>query len=147
MWWPSITKSASKKIGALVHFMKFLSPEVGLYVYKSTTRPFMEFVVVIAGFRTRLVELNLGYPENSSLKPRKHSWGGFISIFLRVVTKTINNHKPTETTTNHQQMTTNDHKPPINHHKPPANDHKPPQTTRKWPQTTSKRPQTTNIRP
>ena len=33
----SITKTASKKIGGLIHSMKFLSPEVALYLYKSTT--------------------------------------------------------------------------------------------------------------
>ena len=32
----SITKTANKKIGALIHSMKFLSPEVALYLYKST---------------------------------------------------------------------------------------------------------------
>ena len=31
-----VVKTASKKIGALIHFMKFLSPEVALYLYKST---------------------------------------------------------------------------------------------------------------
>ena len=39
----SITKTASKKIGALIHSMKFLSPEVALYLYKSTIRPCMEY--------------------------------------------------------------------------------------------------------
>ena len=39
----SIAKTASKKIGALVRFMKFLSPEVALYLYKSTIRPCMEY--------------------------------------------------------------------------------------------------------
>ena len=38
----SIAKTASKKIGALIHYMKFLSPEVALYLYKSTIRPCME---------------------------------------------------------------------------------------------------------
>ena len=38
----SIAKSSSKKIGALIHFMKFLSPEVALYLYKSTLLPCME---------------------------------------------------------------------------------------------------------
>ena len=38
----SITKTASKKIGASIHFMKFLSPEVALYHYKSTINPCME---------------------------------------------------------------------------------------------------------
>ena len=32
----SIAKTASKKIGALIHSMKFLSLEVALYLYKST---------------------------------------------------------------------------------------------------------------
>ena len=31
-----IAKTASKKIGALIRSMKFLSPEVALYLYKST---------------------------------------------------------------------------------------------------------------
>ena len=39
----SIAKSASKKIGALIHSMKFLSPEVALYLYKSTIQSCMEY--------------------------------------------------------------------------------------------------------
>ena len=39
----SITKTASKKIGALIRSMKFLSPEVALYLYKSTIRPCIEY--------------------------------------------------------------------------------------------------------
>ena len=39
----SIAKTASKKIGALIRFMKFLSPEVALYLYKSTIRSCMEY--------------------------------------------------------------------------------------------------------
>ena len=39
----SIAKTASKKIGALIHSMKFLSPEVALYLYKSTIWPCMEY--------------------------------------------------------------------------------------------------------
>ena len=39
----SIAKSASKKIGALICSMKFLSPEVALYLYKSTICPCMEY--------------------------------------------------------------------------------------------------------
>ena len=34
----SIAKTASEKIGALIRSMKFLSPEVALYLYKSTIR-------------------------------------------------------------------------------------------------------------
>ena len=39
----SIAKITSKKIGALIRSMKFLSPEVALYLYKSTIRPCMEY--------------------------------------------------------------------------------------------------------
>ena len=39
----SIAKTASKKIGALIRSMKFLSPKVALYLYKSTIRPCMEY--------------------------------------------------------------------------------------------------------
>ena len=41
-WIISISKTASKKIGALIRFMKFLSPEVALRL-KSTIRPRMEY--------------------------------------------------------------------------------------------------------
>ena len=39
----SIAKTASWKIGALIGSMKFLSPEVALYLYKSTIQPCMEY--------------------------------------------------------------------------------------------------------
>ena len=39
----SIDKTASKKIGALIHSMTFFSPEAALYFYKSTIRPCMEY--------------------------------------------------------------------------------------------------------
>ena len=38
----SVAKIASKKIGALIHFAKFLSSEVALYLYKSTIQSFLE---------------------------------------------------------------------------------------------------------
>ena len=38
----SIAKTASKKIGALIRSIKFLPPEVALYLSKSTIRPCME---------------------------------------------------------------------------------------------------------
>ena len=41
--WGSFAKTASKKIGVLIHSMKFLSPEVALYLYKSTIQPYMEY--------------------------------------------------------------------------------------------------------
>ena len=39
----SIAETAPKKIGALICSMKFLSPEVALYLYKSAIRPCMEY--------------------------------------------------------------------------------------------------------
>ena len=54
----SIAKTASKKIGALICSMKFLSPEVALYLYKSTIRPCMEYCChVWAGAPSSYLEL------------------------------------------------------------------------------------------
>ena len=39
----SIAKTASKKIGALIRSMKFLSPDVALYLYKSIIQSCMEY--------------------------------------------------------------------------------------------------------
>ena len=39
----SIAKTASKKIGAFIRSMKFVSPEVALYLYKCTIHPCMEY--------------------------------------------------------------------------------------------------------
>ena len=39
----SIAKTAFKKIGTLIRSMNFISPEVALYLYKSTTHIFMEY--------------------------------------------------------------------------------------------------------
>ena len=38
-----IAKTSSKKIGALIRSMKFLSHEVALYLYKSIIWPCMEY--------------------------------------------------------------------------------------------------------
>ena len=39
----SIVKTASEKVGALIRSIKFLSPKVALYLYKSTIRPCKEY--------------------------------------------------------------------------------------------------------
>ena len=39
----SIAKTASKKIGALIHSVKLVSPEVALYLYKATIWSCMEY--------------------------------------------------------------------------------------------------------
>ena len=38
-----LAKTASKKIGTLIHSLKFFSPEVALYLYNSTIRLYMEY--------------------------------------------------------------------------------------------------------
>ena len=42
----SFAKTASKKIEVFIHAMKFLSPEVAVYLYKSTIQPSMEYFVM-----------------------------------------------------------------------------------------------------
>ena len=42
-WIIPIAKTASRKIRDLIRSMKSLSPEVALYLYKSTTRPCKEY--------------------------------------------------------------------------------------------------------
>ena len=78
----SIAKTASKKIGALIHFMKFLSPGVALYLYKSTICPCMEYCHVRAGAPSCYLELldklqkqicrTVGPSLASSLEPLAH---------------------------------------------------------------------------
>ena len=54
----SVAKTASKKIGTLIRSMKFLSPEVALYLYKSTIRPCMEYCCQVwAGAPSYYLEL------------------------------------------------------------------------------------------
>ena len=54
----SIAETASKKIGALIRSMKFLSLKVALYLYKSTIRPCMEYCChVCAGAPSCYLEL------------------------------------------------------------------------------------------
>ena len=57
----SIAKSASKKIGALIRSMKFLSPEVVLYLYRCIICPCMEYCC--------------------------HTWTGALSCFLELLDK------------------------------------------------------------
>ena len=54
----SIAKTAFKKIGALIRSMKFHTPEVALYLYKSTMRPYMEYCCYVwAGAPSYYLEL------------------------------------------------------------------------------------------
>ena len=54
----SVAKTASRKIGAVIGSLKFLSPEVALYLYKPTIRPCMEYCChVLAGAPICYLEL------------------------------------------------------------------------------------------
>ena len=63
---------------------------------------------------------------------------------MAVITKTSNDHKPPQTTTNHQQKNTNHKQITTNHQQTATNQRvfSTLQSTRKQPQTTSKQPQT-----
>ena len=78
-----IAKTASKKIEALIRSMKFLSPEVALYLYKSTIWPCMEYCChVWAGAPSCYLKLldklqkricrNVGPSLAASLEPLAH---------------------------------------------------------------------------
>ena len=91
----SIAKTASKKIGALIRSMKFLSPEVALYLYKSTIQPCMEYCChVWAGAPSCYLELldkpqkricrTVGPSLAASLEPLAHRRNvGSLSLFYR----------------------------------------------------------------
>ena len=89
----SIAKTASKKIGALIRSMK--SPEVALYLYKSTIRPCMEYCChVWAGAPSCYLELldklqkgicrTVGPSLAASLEPLAHRRNvASLSLFCR----------------------------------------------------------------
>ena len=91
----SLAKTASKKIGALIRPMKFLSPQVALYLYKSTIRPCMEYCChVWAGAPSCYLELldklqkwicrTVGPSLAASLEPLVHRRNvASLSLFYR----------------------------------------------------------------
>ena len=91
----SLPKTASKKIGALVCSMKFLSPEGALYLYKSTIQPCMEYCChVWAGAPSCYLELldklqkricrTVGPSLAASLEPLAHRRNvASLSLFYR----------------------------------------------------------------
>ena len=91
----SIAKPTSKKIGALIHSMKFLSPEVALYLYKSIVWPCIEYcchiwAVVPSCYLELLDKLQkqicstVGPSLAASLKPLAHHQNvASLSLFCR----------------------------------------------------------------
>ena len=61
----STAKSSYKKIGTLICSMKFLSPEVALYLYKFTIHPCMEYCChVLVGAPNCYLELQTSYKND-----------------------------------------------------------------------------------
>ena len=91
----SISKTTSKKIGVLIHSMKFLSPKVALYVYKSTIHPCLEYCChVWADVPSCYLELldklqkqiyrTVGPSLTASLEPLTHrQYVASLSLFYR----------------------------------------------------------------
>ena len=91
----SIAKTASKKIGALIHSIKFLSLEVALYLYKYTIQPCTEYCChVWAGAPSCYLELldklqkwicrTVGPSLAASLEPLAHCPNvASLSLFYR----------------------------------------------------------------
>ena len=92
----SIAKTASKKIGALIRSTKFLSPEVALYLNKSTIRPYMEYYChVWAGAPSCYLELldklqkqicrTVGHSLAAPLEPLAHRRNvASLSLFIGI---------------------------------------------------------------
>ena len=90
-----VAKTASTEIGALICFMKFLSPEDALYLYKSTICPCMEYCChVWAGAPSCYLELldklqkricrTVGPSLAASLEPLAHRQNvTSLSLFYR----------------------------------------------------------------
>ena len=90
-----IAKTTSKKIGALIRSMKFISPEIALYLYKSIIRPCMEYCYLVwAGAPSCFLELldkpqkqicrTVGPSLAASLEPLAHRWNvSSLSLFCR----------------------------------------------------------------
>ena len=91
----SIAKTASKKIGALILSMKFLSHEVGMYLYKSTIHPCIKHCCnVLAGTPSCYLEIldklqkqiyrTVGPSLAASLEPLAHRRNvASLSLFYR----------------------------------------------------------------
>ena len=67
----SIAKTTSRKIVALIRSVKFLSPEVALYLYKSTICPCMEYCCHVWAGAPRICR-TVGSSLTISLEPLAH---------------------------------------------------------------------------
>ena len=92
----SIAKNASKKVGALIRSMKFLSAEVALYLYKFTICPYMEhychlwagapscYYLELLDKLQKWICMTVGPSLAASLEPLAHHWNvASLSLFYR----------------------------------------------------------------
>ena len=80
----SIVKTATKKTGALIHSMKFLSLEVAQHLYKSTMCPCMEYYCHIwAGAPNCYLEL-LDKPQKRICRTVGPSLAALLNLWLIV---------------------------------------------------------------
>ena len=90
----SITKIASKKVGALICSMKFISPEVALYLYKCTIWPYMQYCCPVwAGAPICYLKLldklqiqicrTVGPSLAACLEPLAHQNVAYLGVFYR----------------------------------------------------------------
>ena len=68
------------KVGALIHSMKFLSPEVALYLNKSTTLPCMDYCCHVWACASSLLEL-----LDKLQKPICRTVGPFLAASLKLL--------------------------------------------------------------
>ena len=73
----SIAKTASNKFGTIIHLIKFVSPEVALYLYKSNIQPYGILLSCLGWGSYLLIYKNdyaglLGPSLSTSLEPLAH---------------------------------------------------------------------------
>ena len=91
----SIAKTASMNIGAWILSMKFTSPEVTLYLYKSTIQPFIEYcchawaesapscyLELLDKQQKQMISRTVGPSLAASLEPLAHRQNVAILIFF-----------------------------------------------------------------
>ena len=91
----TLSKGASKNIGALIRSMEFLSPKVALYLYKSTIRPWMvycchvwvstpNYYLELLGKLQKRICRTVAPSHSASLEPVSHGQNvGGLSLFYR----------------------------------------------------------------
>ena len=97
-----IAETATKKIGVLIHSMKFLSAETALYLYKSTIHPCMEYqwcnLILVWWFwatkvclrASKISKMSVWSPNWTSNILKDRFWKLFLILFDKMVSILIN---------------------------------------------------------